>query len=300
MNGLSESDVVANRKKYGTNEITIGKKESFLSLLLESLGDPIIKILLIALGIKTVFLFQDFDWYETIGIVLAIIIASFISTISEYGSSKAFESLMKDASRIKCKVKREGKLKEILVDEIVLHDIIVVSSGDKIGADGRIVSGTIDIDESPLNGETTTAKKKSGDIVYRGCVVYNGNAQIQVEKIGNDSYYGRIVQELNTASGTSPLKERLNNLAVTISKIGYIGAGLVSISYLFNKIVIANNFQIDLIIKTITNFSLLFAYILHALTLSVTVIVVSVPEGLPMLVTLVLSSNMKRMLKIMS
>ena len=105
-----------------------------------------------------------------------------------------------------------------------------------------------------------------------------------------------MVKELGTDTGPSPLKERLSKLALVISKIGYISAILVSISFLFNKIVISNDFMLDKIILTLSDLSLVFAYILHALTLSVTIIVVSVPEGLPMMVTLVLSSNMKRML----
>ena len=175
MNGLNEKEVVQSRKKYGTNEITVGKKESFFSLFLESLGDPIIRILLIALGIKTIFLIRDFDWYETVGIVIAIIIASFISTISEYSSSKAFERLMIESSKIKCRVKREGHLKEILIDELVVGDILVLNAGDKIGADGVVLKGSIDVDESSMNGEATTVKKTIQDVVYRGCVVYNGN-----------------------------------------------------------------------------------------------------------------------------
>lgn len=297
MNGLSNKEVEINRKKYGTNEINVSKREGFFKLFLESLGDPIIKILLIALAIKTLFLFSDFDWYETIGIVIAIMIASLISTISEYGSSKAFERLMAESSKIKCIVKRNGKRTEIPIDEIVIGDILLLSAGDKIGADGVIIDGNIDVDESSMNGEAASINKKIKDTVYRGCVVYNGNATVRVEKIGNQTYYGRMAQELEEGSGSSPLKERLNSLAVILSKIGYIGAILVSISYLFNKIVIANGFEIGKIITTISDLSLLFAYILHALTLSVTIIVVSVPEGLPMMVTLVLSSNMKRMLK---
>ena len=91
--GLTEEQVLENRKKYGSNKITSLKKETFFSLFIESFSDPMIRILLIALGIKTVFLIKDFDWYETVGIVIAIFIASFISSISEYGSQKAFERL---------------------------------------------------------------------------------------------------------------------------------------------------------------------------------------------------------------
>lgn len=280
MNGLTDKEVVNSRKKYGTNEITNVKKDTFWKLLLESLGDPIIRILLIALGIKTIFLIQDFDWYETVGIVIAIIIASLISTISEYGSSKAFEKLQEESSKIRCKVKRNGKISEVCIDDIVMSDILVLTTGDKIGADGIIIKGNIDIDESSMNGEASSVHKGVNDIVYRGCVVYNGYALVLVNKVGNNTYYGNMVSEMSEVTGTSPLKERLNGLAKTISKIGYLGAILVSVSYLFNKIVISNGFNIGRIIATVSDISLLFAYILHALTLSVTIIVVSVPEGL--------------------
>ena len=297
MKGLTEKEVINNRKKYGTNKITSIKKDSFFMLFLESLGDPIIRILLIALGIKTIVLIKDFDWYETVGIVISIIIASLISTLSEYGSSKAFERLQEESSKIKCHVKRDNEELEIPIDDIVKSDLLILTTGDKIGADGIILEGSLDIDESSMTGETKSVNKKKDDTVYRGCVVYNGYATILVTHIGNNTYYGKIVKEIGEKSGTSPLKERLNSLALTLSKIGYFGAALVSISYLFSKIFIENSFNLSKIIATISNISLLFAYILHALTLAVTVIVVSVPEGLPMLVTLVLSSNMKKMLK---
>lgn len=297
MTGLTEKEVLEKRKKYGTNQITIKKKDSFFNLFIESLGDPIIKILIIALAVKTIFLFKDFDWYETIGIVISILVASLISTISEYGSSKAFDRLMEESSRIKCRVKRAGEIREIFLDELVVGDILCLDTGDKIGADGVILQGNIEVDESMISGETIAVKKKTRDSVYRGCVVFGGSALVQIEKVGNQTYYGRMVDELGQNSGTSPLKERLNTLAMSISKLGYFAAILVSISYLFSKIVIANSFQLTKILATLSNFSLLFAYILHALTLSVTVIIVSVPEGLPLLINLVLSSNMKRMLK---
>ena len=101
--GLTEKQVAENRSKYGSNQITSKKQDSFWKLLLETLGDPIIKILLIALAIKTIFLIQNFDWYETVGIVIAIFLASFISTISEYGSEQAFAKLQEESSKIKSK-----------------------------------------------------------------------------------------------------------------------------------------------------------------------------------------------------
>ena len=116
-NGLTDEEVVKSREKYGTNSLTKKESDTFFKLLIETLGDPIIKILLIALGIKVIFLIKDFDWYETIGIVIAIFIASFISSISEYGSSKAFKRLQEESSLIKCLVIRNKKVVEIPIDK---------------------------------------------------------------------------------------------------------------------------------------------------------------------------------------
>ena len=305
-NGLSEEEVLKSREKNGSNIITNKKKNTFLEMFIQSLGDPIIRILIIALGIKLVFLIKDFDWYETVGIVIAIFLASFISTISEYGSEKAFEKLQEDASKIKCKVKRNGKIKEITIDDVVVGDIVLLEAGDKVPADGILIDGDLLVDESSLNGETKEVKKESlknnqptseKNIVFRGTVIYGKSGIMKVTKVGDNTFYGKIAQELQETTPDSPLKIRLRHLAGIISKIGYVGAFLVSLSYLFSMIVIKNNFNISLIKETITNFPLMTGYILYALTLSVTIIVVAVPEGLPMMITLVLSSNMKKMLK---
>lgn len=305
-NGLSEEEVLESREKNGSNIITNKKKNSFLEMFIQSLGDPIIRILIIALGIKLVFLIKDFDWYETVGIVIAIFLASFISTISEYGSEKAFEKLQEDASKIKCRVRRSGKIKEITIDDVVVGDIVLLEAGDKVPADGILIDGDLLVDESSLNGETREIRKealKSNQIVsekntvFRGTVIYGKSGIMKITKVGDNTFYGKIAQELQESTPDSPLKIRLKHLAGIISKIGYVGAFLVSLSYLFSMIVIRNNFDINLIKETLTNFPLMTGYILYALTLSVTIIVVAVPEGLPMMITLVLSSNMKKMLK---
>ena len=150
-NGLSEEEVIESRKVNGSNVLGKVKKDSFFKLLISTLGDPIIKILLIALAIKTVFLFKNFDWYETIGIVLAILLASLISTISEYGSEKSFEKLQEEVSKINCKVIRNGIKKEVPIEDVVVGDIVSLETGDKVPADGVIVKGAISVDESSLN-----------------------------------------------------------------------------------------------------------------------------------------------------
>ena len=297
-NGLSEKEVLESRKKYGTNELSKVKKKTFFKILLESLGDPIIKILLIALAIKLLFIFSKYDWYETIGIAIAVALASFISTISEYGSEAAFSRLQDESSNVKVKVLRNNKLKEIPINDIVVGDIIKLSMGDAIPADGILVDGVLSTNESSLTGESKDIKKNiNNNKLYRGTTITEGFGKMLVKVVGNETEYGKINLSIQEKDPDSPLKKRLYGLAKIISKIGYIGAIIVTLSYLFNVIVIQNNFDINLIMETITTPKVILNHLIYALTLTVTIIIVAVPEGLPMMITLVLSSNMKRMLK---
>lgn len=302
MIGLTDEEVVKSRNKYGSNEIKKTNNNSFFKLLLESLGDPMIKILLIVLGIKVVFLFAEFDWFETLGILIAIFIASLISTISEYGSNKAFQKLLENNNQKMVKVKRNGKLCLISINDIVVSDIVYLNNGDYIPADGEIIDGSILIDESSINGEsreTYKDSKLSGEKrkVYKGTIVTSGECIVKVGSVGVNTLFGKIAKEVQEKSSDSPLRIRLKHLASIISKIGYVGAFLVFVSYLFSSIVIANNFNLNLIIGCVSNVSLMIDYVIYALTLAVTIIIVSVPEGLPMMVALVLSTNMKKMIK---
>ena len=282
-NGLSNEEVIINRKKYGWNTFTKKKQDSFFKLLIETFSDPIIKILLIALGIKTIFLIKDFDWYETVGIVIAILVASLISSISEYGSMKAFNKLTEESSQINVKVKRNGIISSIPINEVVVNDLVVLETGDKVPADGIIVFGSISVDESMMNGEAKEVYKEASSensLVYMSTVVYSGSALMLVRSVGDNTFYGKMAQELQEDNSESPLKIRLSKLAQGISRLGYICSLLVALSYLIYMVVIANNFDLELIGNTIRNGRLMFGYLLDALTLCVTIIVVSVPEGL--------------------
>ena len=275
--GLTDEEVISNRKKYGSNEI-IKENNNLFKIVISSLGDPIIRILLIALAIKTFFFLQNYDWFETIGILITIVMASFISSISEYGSEKAFNILFEEASKLKCLCKRNKKIIEIYESELVKDDIVYLESGNKVPADGVIIDGLIGVDESSLNGETKERRIGYDELVLKGSVVLFGKAVMKVNSVGVNTFYGKLAEELKEKSPNSPLKLRLLGLAKTISVIGYLGALIIFISYL-----LLNGINIENII--------------YALTLSVTIIIVCVPEGLPMMVTLVLSSNMKKMLK---
>lgn len=287
--GLNNKEVLESRKKHGSNIISIKNKNTFFRIVIESLNDPIIKILLIALAIKVLFLFKDSNLYETLGIAVSVFLACFISSISEYGSEKAFEKLSEENSNIKVKVLRNSKLTIIDIKDIVVGDVVYLSSGDRIPADGIIIEGNIYIDESILTGETIEKIKTVNDQVYMGSIVCENNGIIKVNSVGDKTYYGKIASLIQDNTGNSPLKDKLTDLAKLISKIGYIGAFLVFVSYMLNAVVFKYG------ISEMTNLKIIFPHLLYALTLSVAVVVMAVPEGLPMMITLVLSSNMKKL-----
>ncbi|MDD4407508.1 MAG: calcium-translocating P-type ATPase, PMCA-type [Bacilli bacterium] len=303
-NGLTDAEVIEAREKYGSNNIEAKNENHFFKLLIESFGDPIIKILLIALAVKVVFLFREFDWFETLGIFIAIFLASFISSISEYGSGKAFNKLLEKNSEIFTRVRRNNKITNILVGDLVVGDIVMLSAGEAVSADGIIVKGEVTVDESSLTGESYEVSKKAvnnqvteKNKLYKGSVVYSKECIMKITHVGNNTLYGNVAQELGEQNPESPLKLRLKHLAKVISKMGYIAAILVFFSYLLSVIVISNDFEMEAILSILNNPTLIIDYVIHGLTLAVTIIIVSVPEGLPMMVALVLSTNMKKLLK---
>ena len=252
--GLNNKEVLESRKKHGSNIISIKNKNTFFRIVIESLNDPIIKILLIALAIKVLFLFKDSNLYETLGIAVSVFLACFISSISEYGSEKAFEKLSEENSNIKVKVLRNSKLTIIDIKDIVVGDVVYLSSGDRIPADGIIIEGNIYIDESILTGETIEKIKTVNDQVYMGSIVCENNGIIKVNSVGDKTYYGKIASLIQDNTGNSPLKDKLTDLAKLISKIGYIGAFLVFVSYMLNAVVFKYG------ISKMTNLKIIFPH----------------------------------------
>ena len=305
--GLSESEVIASREKYGDNSLLREKTKGFFGKFLENLSDPIIRVLLIAVIIEVVFTFGRCNWWETGGIIVAVLIATTVSTISEYGSEKAFNKMEDENNNFTAKVLRDGELKDIPINEVVVGDVLFLSSAQTVYADGEMIFGKVLVDQSALNGESTevlktvSGKSKKGDFssekdVFRGSVVCDGEGIIRVTKVGRDTYYGMVAKDIQAETRESPLKFRLGQLASQISKIGYFMAFLVGFTYLFFAIVAENNYLWANIVEDLKDISFTAVTLTHALTLMITVIVVAVPEGLPMMITVVLSANMKRML----
>ncbi|HML38651.1 MAG TPA: calcium-translocating P-type ATPase, PMCA-type [Bacillota bacterium] len=309
--GLTVNEVLESREKYGDNQLGRRKTKSFLRKFIENFDDPIIKILLIVLAVNLILLFKNFKWYESAGIAIAIFLATFVSTVSEYGSESAFEKLQEEADKITCRIRRAEGLLELPISEVVVGDRIILQAGERIPADGFIISGKLSVDQSALNGESSeTTKIPSKDPLFnggsdfmqknklfRGSIVCSGEGVMEVTHVGNNTFYGHIAHEIQDETRDSPLKFRLKRLAETISNFGYTGASIVFFADLFNSVVMKQGFDLPRVIEVVTTPSVIVGNLLHALTLAITIIVVAVPEGLPMMITLVLSSNMKRMMK---
>lgn len=297
MNGLTDEEVVESRKKYGSNNVDLKNENKFIKLFFDALGDPIIKIMLIALAIRFILMFRDADWYETLGMLISILLSSLISSLSEYGSNKAFARLQSEYENIMVRVKRNNELTTVKCDDLVVGDIVYLESGEMTPADGVIIEGAVGVDEASINGEAKEVRKEKNAKLFKGSVILSDKCIMRIKNVGVNTIYGNIAKELNEKVPDSPMKIRLRKLAKIVSRIGYIGAILASLSYIFNVLFISNNFDLAVISEILKNPIEVFDIIIHTVTLAVTIIIVCVPEGLPMMLALVLSSNMKRMLK---
>lgn len=306
--GLSEKQVLQSRQKNGGNSLPQPKKVTFFHKYLQSFGDPIIRILLIALGLNLLLLFRGSAWFETIGIAFSVVLSTLVSTISEYGSEAAFENLQKQASLGKVRVKRNGTTIVVTTQELVVGDVVLLSAGEYVPADGLLVDGALDVDQAALTGESKEVKKyvlpkpyssslSQKNCLFCGSVICSGEGIMQVCQVGASTHIGQMADSLGEATGGSPLRDKLEVLALKIGRVGYLAAFMVVFADLFHSIVMDNAFSPLFIMATIQDTPVLLSHILHALTLGVTLVVVAVPEGLPMMITVVLSRNMLKMQK---
>ncbi len=309
--GLTNEEAAASRIQHGSNKMTKKKNKPFIKSFIENLGDPVIRVLLISLTVNIIFTIHNIDWFETSGIIVAILLASTISTVSEHSSRAAFEKLNASTKSF-AHVRRNGEVVSLSADDIVVGDIINLSAGDKICADGLLVSGSVSLDQSALTGESKESSKSpisvnqidinaellpsSKHSCLRGSLVSSGEGEMLVSKVGDNSFLGGIVQELQVETRETPLKNRLSKLAKQISLLGYGAAILIALLSLFSSIFIESEFIREVVISKLTSPKFMVTELLHSITLGLTVIIMAVPEGLPMMVAVVLSSNVKRML----
>ena len=305
--GLSEEDVAISRAEHGENRMSEQKQKSFLRHFFGNLGDPIIRILLCALGVNLFFVFRGGDIVETVGIAVSVFLATLISTLSERGSEAAFRRLSEECAKATARVWRGGVLRELPIEELVVGDRVLVSAGEQIPADGFVLSGELRVDQSSMTGENREISKAPGadrrktpearSTVLRGCPVLSGEAEIEIFAVGDATFLGQISREVQMQTRESPLKLRLSKLAKQISRLGYLAAVLVALAYLFHSFYIESGMRPEVILLKLRDTPYLLHHLLHAFMLGLTVIVVAVPEGLPMMIAVVLSANIRRMIR---
>ena len=309
--GLSSAEVAASKSAHGDNKLSSKEANSLLSIFIEAFKDQWILILLAALGLKIIFNFigmifpgiGEANWYEAISLIFAILLSTGFSAISQYQNEQKFNTLQEEASKTNAKVYRDGKLKEILVDDIVKGDQILLQTGDKIPVDGIILAGELKVNQAILNGESEDATKialgdnaepDSQDLftelkIFRGTVVTSGEAVMEATDIGDHTVLGSINTSLQEDGKDSPSKEKLNKLAENIGVLGYSAGAAYSVINLvlgFLALNTANNL----------NLSSIFLLVIETILFAVTIIIMAVPEGLPMMLALVSSMNSGRLL----
>ena len=305
--GLSEAEARASIARHGRNTLTRRKGKSFAKRFLGNLNDPVIRILLGALVVHFILVFKNSDWVETIGIAVAVFLAAMISTLSECSSERAFQRLSEAEAKSTCRVRRDGTPREIMLSDVAVGDVVLLSAGDAIPADGILMDGRLTADQSALTGESREIKKYPTEddrvdpslpsALLRGCTVTSGQGEMVVTSVGDRTFLGQISGEVQAEQRDSPLKLRLAKLAKQISVLGYVAAILVALAYLIHVFLLDSGMRWDIISLKLSDGTYVFSKLFHAFTLGLTVIVVAVPEGLPMMIAVVLSGNIRRMVK---
>mgnify|MGYP002628305872 FL=1 len=305
--GLSDNAVSESRKFYGANVVTAQEAEGFFDKLRTNLKDPIIVILIVALAVTVFLAAMGFaPWYEGLGIAFAVVMATLIATWSEFSNENEFQRLLEEASKVKVKVFRNSTMVEILIDDLVVNDLVLLQPGDTVPADGYLLTGEIELNESALTGESETVKKTGGADekhsepeekyeMSRAALVVDGEAVMKVLEVGDKTKYGVTLKELTSAeTRPSPLQEKLATLGRQISRFGYVGALFIAFSFMFNHIFLEGGGWEIYFSKPTPE---IIYHIVTAIILAIIIIVVAVPEGLPMMIAVVLSMNMRKLLK---
>lgn len=303
--GLSDKEVEESRLKHGDNTLTPPRKTSMWQLYLEKYKDPIIQILLVAATISLILAFVEGEFMETIGIFIAIFLATTIGFYFEMDAAKKFNMLTSLSEDQDVKVRRGGRVMNIPRRNVVVGDVVLIETGDEVPADGTLlISSDLQIDESSLTGEQLTTKhandneRGKGDEAYpknmvlRSTMVMNGMGEYVVTAVGDSTEIGHVARSSNEKTGVkTPLNMQLERLAKLISKAGITVAVAAFVLFVLHNII--TNYDL----WHSDNYIGMIEVVLKYFMMAVTLIVMAVPEGLPMAVTLALALNMRRMLK---
>ncbi len=307
--GLTDRDAELSRAQHGSNAVASQESETFWDKLLGNLRDPIIIILIVALAITLVLTVLGYaEWYEGAGIAFAVVIAAFVATWSEHSNEQSFQKLLEEASMIQVKVFRNGHLTEIPITELVVGDHVLLQPGDTVPTDGLLIAGHAEVDEAALTGESEPIKKTAlpagmADTgapdehrLWRAGLLVDGECVMRATAVGDRTRYGQTMKELLSAEDRlSPLQHKLSVLGGQIATFGYIGAALIFVAFMFNSIVL-QPLPPGIESYWAQDGGAIFADFVTAAILAIIVVVMAVPEGLPMMIAMVLAINMKKLL----
>jgi len=306
--GLTSQQVLKSRELYGDNVLTPPRRTPLWKQFLEKFNDPLIRILLAALFLALIVAFYENKWmgeavdvyFEPLGIFIAIILATLVGFVVEVNANRKFNLLNQTNDDVKVKVRRDGHITQVPRRDIVVGDIVVLDTGEKVPADGTLLkSFNLRVDESSLTGEPSTWKSHNadddpGDMAYpvnvllRGSTVTEGTATMRVSQVGDGTEYGKVYHDAQIDNQVkTPLTQQLDRLGRTIARASYVAAALLVLGRI---VAFFTNGATD-------NWAETAQYFIETFMLAVTLIVVSVPEGLPMSITLSLALSMRKMLK---
>ena len=311
--GLSAAEVSMSRLEHGENVLTPPRRQSMWRLYLEKYQDPMVRILLVAAVVSLVLSFVKNDFIETIGIIAAVLLATTVGFIFERDAARKFDVLTQLGEEQRVKVIRSltpnpsptgegshGTIVEIPRREVVVGDIVIVETGDEVPADGRLFEATdLQVDESSLTGELLTTKSLDhqkvsaypSDMLLRSSMVMNGTGRYVVTAVGDETEIGHVARQATEITGVkTPLNMQLDRLAKLISKVGSGVSIAAFLVFLIHDILTNELWHTD-------DYVGMAEVVLKYFMMAVTLIVMAVPEGLPMAVTLALALNMRRMLK---
>ena len=308
--GLTAEEVVASRAQFGANVLTPPRRRSLWRLYLEKYEDPIIRILLVAAVVSLVLAFVENDFVETIGIILAVFFATTVGFYFERDAARKFDVLTALDEEQPVKVLRDGIIQQVARHDVVVGDVVIVETGDEIPADGELFEAVdLQVDESSLTGETLTTKEcatsnqsseSEGDkdagayprhLLLRSSMVMSGNGRYFVTAVGDHTEIGKVARQATELTAIkTPLNIQLDRLAKLISKVGSAVSILAFLAFLVHDILTQPLWHT-------TDYVGMAEVTLRYFMMAVTLIVMAVPEGLPMAVTLALALNMRRMLK---
>ncbi len=311
--GLTQAQAEESRRLHGSNAIKEAEPDSFWKQFIAGFNDPLIKILCVIAAIMLVMFFAGHgEWYEPVGTIIAVLIVNFVSAKTGVANDEAYKKLKASQKKDMAKVLRDGAVCVIEVDDIVVGDVVILQSGDKVLADGVLADGHISVDNSVLNGEAEECKKTAapdgfaipesitGDTfvdshsLFRGATVLDGEGYMVVQRVGEATMMGKMAKDMESKEPDSPLQVKLHKLAGQISVFGYTGAIVIAAAYFIHYIWLAGSFSAYIA----QGWPSVFSSIVSAVTVAITIIVCAVPEGLPLVIALVLMQNTGKLYKL--